>query len=213
MVQASPSSQFTGDALHEGAPVKGFVVQVPGVAHKSPPPQAVPFGKGVETQVPPTHASAVQPFPSSHWIGTLVQAPVAGSQWSAVQASPSSHAATPWQIGTPVPGMTTQTSPVVHGSPSSHDEPLSGVKVQSPLAGLHASWVHGLPSSHTFGWLTQAPVAGSQTPGAHGVPPHTTGVPQEPAWHVLPVVHGLPSSHAWPSGAGWDWHWPPAGSQ
>src|SRR6185369_1803074 len=51
---------------------------------------------GVETQTPPTHASAVQPVPSVHALassGTKEQRPVAASHTSSVQGLPSSQGA------------------------------------------------------------------------------------------------------------------------
>src|SRR5258707_14908356 len=75
MVQASPSSQLTGTDVQVGAPVNGSGWQVPPVVHRLPSSQTAPAGVGVETQGPPTHASAGQGLGSSQTSGGVRQAP------------------------------------------------------------------------------------------------------------------------------------------
>ena len=77
--------------------------------------------------------------------------------------------------GVPVQVPFEHVSPVVQTLLSLHAAPDAGVCVQ-PLAGLHESAVHGLPSSQFA-----------------GVPPR-----HAPLWQVSAVVQGLPSSHAPP---------------
>src|SRR5690606_591725 len=114
------------------------------------------------THVPSTQVSPwVQASPSeqapvrwTHWH------PAALSQKSSVQGFWSLQSMTvPWQ-----PPLK-QVSPVVHTLPSSHG--FWWKVCTQPLAGSHASFVHGLPSSQS-----------------RAVPPT-----QLPAWHTLPFVH------------------------
>src|SRR2546425_146020 len=212
-VQASPSSQLTGVPRQTGGPAAPGTQKSP-VVHRLPSSQAMP-ATGVYTQVPFWHESNVQGLASSHTIGVLTHAPVAGSHASEVQASPSAHFDVPWQIGLGLDGPWTQVSPVVQGSPSLQVVPAAtGVKTQPPAAALHVSVVQGLPSSQETVVKVQAPVAGSQVSVVHGLPSlQTTGVPQLPAWQVLPTVQALASSHPVPSGRGVDWHWPVRGLQ
>jgi hypothetical protein len=72
-----------------------------------------------------------------------------------------------WHVSVPL-----QTLPSLHAVPFA-----TGVTVQ-PLCGLHASTVHGLPSSH----VRVAPLR------------------QVPAWHASACVQALPSSQAEPFG-------------
>jgi hypothetical protein len=213
MVQASPSSQLTGIDVQLGAPVNGSGSQMPPVVHRLPSSQTDPAGIGVEMQAPFTQASAVHGLASSQTIGVLTQAPVAGSQVSAVHGSASAHFGAPWQIGVVLPGIDTQVSPVVQGSPSLQVLPAgAGVKTQPPVAALHVSVVHGLPSSQTIGVEVQAPVAGLQISVEQGLPSlQLTGWPQVPDWQVPPTVQALWSSHGLPFGAGVDWQSPVAG--
>jgi hypothetical protein len=215
MVQASPSSQLTGCEVQVGAPVNGSGWQVPPVVHRLLSSQTDPEGIGVETQVPPEQVSKVHGLASSQTIGVLTHAPVAGSQVSAVHGSASAHFGVPWQIGLGLEGSVTQVSPVVHGSPSLQEDPEgAGVKTQPPVAALHVSVVHGLPSSQAIGVELQPPVAGLQTSVVHGLPSlQLTGWPQVPDWQVFPTVQAFWSSHGVPFGAGVDWQSPVVGLQ
>ena len=124
---------------------------------------------GAPVQAPPEHASdVVQRFPSLHGsVLFMCVQPVAGSHSSVVHGFPSPQPSEPVPSHAPAEHV----SPVVHALPSSHDAVLF-VKTH-PLAGLHESVVHGLPSVQ-----------------AMGIPP-----PHAPAEHRSPVVHALPSPH------------------
>src|SRR5437870_4052163 len=122
--------------------------------------------------------------------------------------------------GLPTHAPASHTSPVVQTSPSSQG-PAWGVCVQ-PLAGSHASSVHGLPSSQPRGpWPAQVPsvqvssvvqaspssqgpvfrvcpqpVRESHVSSVHGLPSSqlSRAPVQEPPVQVSPVVHASPSS-------------------
>jgi len=109
----------------------------------------------------------VQAFPSLHGAVLLLCAhPVTGLQESSVHGLPSS------QFGPAPPTHTPpkQASPVVHALPSSQEAVL--LAWVQPVAGLHESSVHGLPSSQL------GPAPPTQTP------------PEQ----ASPVVQALPSS-------------------
>ncbi len=96
-----------------------------------------------------------------------------------------------WQVITPdwqEPLL--QTSPVVQPLPSSQVPPSVFTNAHFPVLSLHASTVHGLPSSHWGG-----------LPGLHWPPLHTS-----------PWVHKIPSSHPNPSTDALDAHLPLLGS-
>ena len=164
--------------------------------------------------------SVVHTFPSLQEAELSVNTqPVAGLQESAVQAllSLQTVAVPGWQL----PPL--QISPVVHTLPSLQAFVLF-VKTH-PVAGLHASLVHGLLSLHTVaapGWQLPAehvspvvqelpslqaavllvnahPVSRLHVSSVQGLPSlQTSPAPgwQLPPPHVSPVVQGLPSSQA-----------------
>jgi len=92
-----------------------------------------------------------------------------------------------------------QWSSVVQSLESLHSV-LSGRIVNSqPTPATHVSVVHGLPSLHTTGRVSHAPVVGLQKSSMQGseLLEHCTGTPIHfPAWQLSPVVHLFPSSHA-----------------
>jgi hypothetical protein len=175
---------------------------------------------GPPTQLPAWQVSdVVQALPSLHAPGAaaLIQ-PVAGLQESAVQTLLSSHTTAEAAVQTPF----WHVSPAVQALPSVHGPGVGGLA--QPLAGLHVSAVHTLPSlqlgaapptqvpaAHVslrvqalpslhgpgVGANTQ-PVAGAQESAVHGLPSAQTrllcGV-HTPAWQVSPVVHAFPSVH------------------
>ncbi len=118
---------------------------------------------------PPLHRSpVVQAFPSSHASVLFACAqPEAGTQLSVVQRFPSSQ----FGGGPPTHTPPEQASPVVHAFASLHERVLFAFT--QPVAGLHESVVHTLPSLQ-FG---AAP------------PTHT------PAEQASFVVHAFPSLH------------------
>jgi hypothetical protein len=84
---------------------------------------------------------------------------------------------------------------IVHISPSSQalsplQQPPMAWLTQTPWMRLHASCVHGSPSSQS------ALLAQARQPGM-GCPVH------RPAWQRSPPVQGLPSEHAVPSSGWW----------
>src|SRR5262249_37710595 len=103
----------------------------------------------------------------------------------------------PQATGAPAHNAFAHTSPVVHGSPSSHGLAF-GVKVQ-PDAGTQLSSVHGLASLQTGGvpgW--QVPLDGLQVSRPLQALPslHTIGVPgthPTAGAHVSTPLQGLPS--------------------
>src|SRR5262249_30061515 len=120
------SPQFRGSLVQRPATQRSFTVQA-SLSRQSPS----------ETQQPSTAA----------WVHPLLE-----SQASTVHGLPSSQSgAVPW---TQVPDW--QVSRPLQGSRSPQAWPLgTGVKVH-PLAASQPSVVHGLPSSHVRGSLTQA---------------------------------------------------------
>jgi hypothetical protein len=148
LVQASPSSQpapfVTAWLAH--CPVPGSHVSF---VHTLPSPQS--FGVP-GAQVPPWQLSpVVQALPSSHALpscaGVWAQLPVGESHASWVHTLPS-----PQSFGVPPVQLPAwQLSPTVQPSPSLHAVPLGMAGWEhAPLAGLHWSWVHGLPSLQSF---------------------------------------------------------------
>jgi len=128
------------------------------------------LGGAPPTQEPTAHASlSVQAEPSSQ--GNVLSPcpqPVAGLQKSVVHNKPSPQSLV-------APGaqlLLAQTSPTVHALPSSHVAVLA--TFWQPVAALHESSVHGLPSLQFR--------AG---PATH-VPPE----------HASPAVHSVPSLHS-----------------
>lgn len=85
------------------------------------------------------------------------------------QLIPRSHVTTRPPPHTPA----VHVSPIVHGLPSSQEEPFERGVWTHPVAGWHESSVHGLPSSHE-----------RVAPPRHVSPTHAS-----------PTVHALPSSH------------------
>jgi hypothetical protein len=198
--------------------------------HALPSEHAVPALTGVcVAPVAGSHASAVQGFPSSsvggvpavhepvalqastplhalpseHELPALTGVcvtPVAGLHVSVVQGFPSStvggvpawHEPVPLQISLPL-----------HALPSEHAVPADTAVCVTPVAGSHASAVHGLPSSTVGGApAVQAPVALQSSAPLHAFPSEHA-VPEETAVCVTPVVglhasvvQGLPSSTA-----------------
>jgi hypothetical protein len=177
VVQGSASSQTTGVPAQVPATHWSPVVQ------RVPSVQAVPFATGVlahapvtglqpsvvqalpssqatavPVQVPPAHWSAVvQRLPSLHAVpfaaGRLVQVPVPMLQASIVQALPSSQT-----TGVPVQAPFAHWSGVVQRLPSLHAVPFAaGTLPHVPVAGLQASVVQALPSSHPTAVPVQAP--------------------------------------------------------
>ncbi len=125
--------------------------------------------------VPDWHALLAQASPIVHTLPSLHAAllaeftqPEDALQVSLVQALPSSQSIP--APGTQLPAA--QASPTVHTLPSL--QVLLLFSVWQPVAALHESVVHGLPSSQF--WFT---------PGAHTPPEQTS-----------PIVHTLPSLHA-----------------
>src|SRR5206468_1207068 len=96
-----------------------------------------------------SHASSVQGFLSSQFVGACVQ-PVPGSHASSVQGSPSPQSGG----GPPTHDPSAHVSFVVQALPSSHG-PVLFVFVQTPST--HASSVHTLPSSQSTGSLRHPP--------------------------------------------------------
>ncbi len=124
---------------------------------------------------PPTHDPAahrspiVHAFPSLHGaVPFTCTQPVAASHESSVHTIPSSQ----FGAGPPTHTPPEQLSPIVHALPSLHD-PVTFACAQ-PVAGMHESAVHTLPSSQ-FG----------------GAPPT-----HDPPEQVSPVVHAFPSLQA-----------------
>jgi hypothetical protein len=187
-VQPLPSLQPSGaDPTH--TPLE----QVSTVVHAFPSSQAAVLF--VCTQpVAGLHESSVQPLPSlqpsgadpthtpPEQVSTVVHAfpslqatvlfvcthPVAALQESSVQGLLSLQPS----AGPPTQAPALQTSPVVQPLPSSHAAVL--LAWTHPVAGLHESSVHALPSSQ--------PSAGPPT--------------QDPPLHVSIVVHAFPSLQA-----------------
>jgi hypothetical protein len=156
--------------LGAGPPPQLPPLQVSLVVQAFPSLQGALFGTWVQP-VAGAHPSVVQPLASSHGTGSLTQAcatqrslvvqwsvsaqsalvlqqpasgacwqPLAGLQLSAVQVFPSLQSVG----GPPAQPPPLQTSPVVQGFPSSQDTAF-GTCVH-PLAGVHPSVVHRLPS-------------------------------------------------------------------
>ena len=173
-----------------------------------------------EPQAPPEQASlVVHAFPSLHDAVLFVAThPVAGLHASSVHGLPS------LQFGAepPTHAPPEQASFIVHAFPSLHDAVLA--VATHPVAGLHASSVHGLPSLqfgaeppthvppeqaslvvHAFPSLHDAvllvathPVAGLHESSVHGLP--SLQFSAEPPTQLPPeqasgVVQALPSSH------------------
>ena len=98
-----------------------------------------------------------------------------------------------------------QDSPTVQMFLSLH-VPSLAVRVQAPVAGSHASSVHGLPSSQSRGAWTQSPVTGSQESSVQMDPSSQTGVvparhstvPSGAATQRSPRVQASWSSHSVP---------------
>ena len=169
VVQALPSSHAATLPLPTHAPPWHLSPTV----QTLPSSHAMPFAT-FAVHAPLTHRSVVHTLPSLHslsvWqalpqlaIALWLHVPVFLSQRSSVQALLSSHIPLPLPSQMPV----AQTSPLVQTLPSSQKTPLRpGACWHFPVAPLHASLVHTLPSSQ-LSWL----------------PLHT------PPWQVSPPVH------------------------
>jgi hypothetical protein len=134
----------------------------------------VPSGTGVcETPVAELHASVVHGLPSS-----------------TVGGVPATHTADALHVSAPL-----------HALLSLHDVPAATGVCETPVAGSHASVVHGLPSSTVGGVpATQLPDALHVSAPLHALlslhdVPAATGVCVTPVAGLhASVVHGLPSS-------------------
>ena len=115
---------------------------------------------------------------------------------SVVHGSPSSHAsgapaahAPDWHVSAPL-----------HALPSEQDVPFATAAFAQPLAALHVSVVHALPSlqsggvpaAHAPDWHVSAPL--HALPSEHDVPFATAKVWQPSSGSHACVVHGSPSS-------------------
>ena len=150
--------------------------------------------------VPDWHALLAQASPIVHTLPSLHAAllaeftqPEDALQVSLVQALPSSQSIP--APGTQLPAA--QASPTVHTLPSL--QVLLLFSVWQPVAALHESVVHGLPSSQF--WFTPGAqlLAAQMSPMVHALPSEQTllfGVnAQPPTLLQLSVVHGLLSLH------------------
>jgi hypothetical protein len=178
----------------------------------------VPTATGVcVTPVAALHASTVQGFPSSSAGATPAWQCVAPSQVSRpLHALPSEHEA-PAAVAvctTPVAGSHEST---VQGIPSSTAGAVPAW--HAPVALQISLPLHALPSEHAVPaaagvWVT--PVAGLHASTVHGFPSSTVGA--VPAWHApVPLqvsvpLHAFPSEHDVPADAGGFEHAPDAGS-
>jgi hypothetical protein len=218
--------------------------QVSATVHGLPSSQLAVLLAKAHTPVVPLQLSVVQPLLSLHTLAAPLHAPEPHASVT-VHGSPSSqpivllantqlpvtplqlslvHALPSLQVLTvPAQAALPQTSPVVHGLPSSQGAVLL-VNTQAPVVRLQASPVHGLASLHTLAEPAQLPLAQTslsvhRLPSSHAavllanthaplvalqlslvqglLSLHTLAAPPHaPLLQASPVVHGLPSSHA-----------------
>ena len=198
---STPSPQWSDSGVQTFCPAQVPALQASPVVHLLPSLQAAtllalthPFAGSHEssvhalpssqltawpTHLPPLHVSPVVQALASSQAATLLantQLPVCVSQESSVHTLPSSQI---FNAATHLPPP--QTSPVVHGLPSSQVAALGSVT--HAFAGSHESSVHGFLSSQS-----------GAAPPTHLNAASTGSVPQ-----ASPEVHALPSSQACPA--------------
>lgn len=199
VVQDSPSSQgFRGPKVQPAA------VQVSPVVQASLSLQAV--GLGVFVQPDAAQASVVQATPSvqAASLGVATHAPA--WQVSTVQAMASAVQVVPFGRGDHAlvlnagrqarHGLAGSDVPSAMQAPLMTQLPVEMGAAQLPVAALHASVVHGRPSSQTLRGAITQPCAAQASPTVQASPSSQAasfGVWRHaPAWHVS-TVHATPS--------------------